>query len=235
MFGLKSHTVRIIRYVRPPRLFGHIYNDPLNQMSQKLFYVIKVTVYGTLAPSVAMYAGIYAACAFHLAPWMPFQSRYYVHHITHACVASLRSDQPKPQPHYGCNTMRVTITFDETPSVSVSHFIPYLSAPDLLSPSLLLSSLRFSWRLHTPAFHCSRPQLPSGIPPIPFFFPPLPSILVFLPNHSNLFSLRHVTPQIWCTNGDMVRCCVITERRRNGLCAVSRFVLCTESRSGAFT
>lgn len=156
-----------------------------------------------------------------------------LYHLTHRWVASRLFNRPRNQPQCALNNMGTTIAWDATPAVSVSHFIPYQSAPNILPPSFLLSSSRFSEPLHTPVFPRSNPQLPSDILPIPFFITPLPSILIFLPNHSNLFSVCLIASQIRCINGEMIRCGVIIEHHMDGFRAASHFGLCFASRSGA--
>lgn len=77
----------LLRRVRPGCLDSYIRAHRI--IFYKVILFIKVTVYRTQAPSLAMNACIYDPCAFYLVPRMPFRCRYYVHHTT-SLVRSLR-------------------------------------------------------------------------------------------------------------------------------------------------
>lgn len=188
----------------PLRLEHPVYLDKFSTFHHIVCYVllffIKLVLYGTPVLSMAINASIHGASAFHLAPRMPFQCRYHVHHTT-SPVRALQAVRwvivLALSPcvtfcfNFRYNIVRYTPVCAPTPSVAVcnsmpswyprSHPLHYLRKEGIPSFLLCVRNYRTELQQFRPSvFFFFSPPLPSVSPPVswlhalPSFGPSLP-------------------------------------------------------------
>lgn len=171
-FGLKSSTVLVCIWSvtsAPTKQFAHIYVGPSNHVSQHNFKFIKVTIYGTLVPSVAMYVVIYGTCVFNYAPRVPLRSRSHTQHAT----SPVRELRPFVSSRHDFSHTMLAIQSEWSPP---EQLLPFQSV------SVRSQSSSYLPYCIPPLIHPIRRQIPSGFLPLPSFSFHLPFILLFLPS-----------------------------------------------------